>query len=452
MKKLSFIRILLVFFLVQVQFLTFAQKNTTAETALVNYVSKDDTAFQWIVKDSYSYSNLAVYNILFTSQVWRGITWTHQLTIIVPEGMDKEEVLLFITGGGNKEGLPKWNSKKDDRVLMDLAVIANSSKAVVALLRQAPNQPLFGSMTEDELISYTLHNFKKDRDYEWPLLFPMVKSATKAMDVIEEFSKDYLQKNVDKFVVSGASKRGWTAWLTAAADARVKAIAPMVIDILNMPKSLDYQIETWGDYSIQIQDYVTLGIPQSANTSDGQEITTMIDPYSYRHDLTMPKLMIMGTNDEYWVLDNVKNYIHDLPGTNILHYVPNVGHDLGGGRQAMIALGAFFMNSIHNETYPNSEWEISEKDKIVSVKMQASKDILEDVIVWFAQSDDKDFRNDEWTSTALGIRDVSSVYVNEPLPKKGYKAFYVDLKYKRQDGESYTQSSRIVMMDSMKML
>lgn len=446
-KKINF-KPILVLYLVQASFLVFSQQKTTAETALMDYVNKQDSAFKWEVKESFSYLNLTAYNILFTSQVWRDIPWTHQLTIIVPEGTDKKESLLFITGGSNKDGLPKWNSKKNDKLLIGLAKIANSSNAVVALLRQTPNQPLFGTMTEDEAISYTLHNFKKDKNYEWPLLFPMVKSATKAMDVVQEFMLDSLSKNVNQFVVSGASKRGWTSWLTGATDKRVKAIAPMVIDILNMPKSLEYQIETWGDYSVQIQDYVNLGIPQSANTPDGLEITTMIDPYSYRKDLNMPKMIIMGTNDEYWVVDNVKNYIADLPGINMLHYVPNVGHNLGGGEQALNVLGAFFNNTINNKTYPKSDWTISKSKNTVKVTMQATKDILEDVIIWSAESHDRDFRNDKWTSKNLQTHTSSRLEIKEKLPKKGYKAFYVDLKYKNPKGESYTQSSRIVIMNS----
>src|SRR5690606_30221693 len=85
----------------------------TAETALTSYINNKDNAFKWEVIDSFSYAHLTAYNILFTSQVWHGITWKHQLTIVVPGDADKSEALLFIDGGSVEDGEPKWNSKKN---------------------------------------------------------------------------------------------------------------------------------------------------------------------------------------------------------------------------------------------------------------------------------------------------------------------------------------------------
>src|SRR5690606_2824228 len=178
-------------------------------------------------------------------------------------------------------------------------------------------------------ISYTLNEYKKDGDYSWPLLFPMTKSAIRALDVVQAFSSEQLGREISRFVVSGASKRGWTTWLSAATeDSRIVAIAPMVIDMLNMPATLEYQKEMYGGYSEQIQDYVDLEIPQSITSSFGDAVVKMIDPYSYREKLKLPKLIILGSNDPYWTVDAVKHYIGGIPGHNLLHYVPNAGHDL----------------------------------------------------------------------------------------------------------------------------
>lgn len=446
MKKLFFVLLVNVLFLAT----ALAQQVITPATALRAYLNNDDKSFHWEVKDSFQVNNTTAYSILLTSQKWREYTWTHQLTIFVPGTIDYDGALLFVTGGSNRDGQPNWNGPTDE-LYQQVASLANTNHAVTSVLRQTPNQPLFGKLTEDALISFTLHNFKKDGDYTWPLLFPMVKSAVRAMDVVQDFTKSK-SIPVSRFVVSGASKRGWTTWLTGANDSRVAAIAPMVIDVLNMPVSLDYQIKTWKEYSIQIEDYVKLGIPQTAHTGEGQAINTMIDPYSYRQHLTMPKMIFMGTNDEYWVVDNIKNYIDSIPGKNLINYVPNAGHSLGNKAQAFETLSAFFGNTLTKQPYPDCSWTTRTRRGKVNVTAKASTDKLVDVILWSADSPDIDFRNDRWTSKSMGIAHQSTVKISTPLPQSGYRAFYVDLKYTNPTGGTYTVSTRVFVTDTKKIL
>ncbi len=434
-----------------VSFLTLVQAQVTPSTALQSYLHNGDKTFKWEVKDTYDIGDVKAYALLLTSQQWREHVWTHQLTLLVPKENKYDGALLFITGGSIKNGLPNWNGR-DDKFNTGMAGVAATNHAIVAVLRQTPNQPLYNDLTEDELISFTLHNFKKDGDYTWPLLFPMVKSAVRAMDAVQEFSKQQLNHPVNRFVISGASKRGWTTWLTGATDSRAQAIAPMVIDVLNMPVSLDYQIKALGDYSVQIEDYVKLGIPQGAKTESGMAVTTMVDPYSYRKALTMPKLIFMGTNDEYWVVDNIKNYLDSIPGKNLLHYVPNAGHGLGDGKQAIGALSSFFGATLTYSGYPDCSWTTSVSKKGVTLKIKATKDELEDVIVWYADSPDTDFRNDKWTSSDLHIAAKKKLKITEALPASGYRAFYVDLKYKDVNGGTYTVSTRVFMTDTKTIL
>lgn len=281
----------------------------------------------------------------------------------------------------------------------------------------------------------------------WPLLFPMVKSAQRGMDAVQAFAKENLHHTVNRFVVTGASKRGWTTWLTGAKDPRVVAIGPMVIDVLNMPVSLNYQLEVWKDYSVQIQDYVDLGIPQSSGTESGMAINAMIDPYSYRRTLTMPKMIFIGTNDEYWPVDAIKNYYDSIPGKNLIHYVPNAGHDLGDGKQALNALSAFLGTTLQQKTYPECKWEFSRQKKEIALKVDATSDQLLDAILWTADSEDRDFRNETFSSKSLGVSHSFKVNAVEPLPATGFRAFYLDLKYRSVNGQPYTVSTRMFVAD-----
>jgi PhoPQ-activated pathogenicity-related protein len=269
------------------------------------------------------------------------------------------------------------------------------------------------------------------------------------MDAVQEFSKQTLKHEVKRFVVSGASKRGWTTWLTGASDNRVAAIAPMVIDVLNMPVNLDYQVKMWKTYSVQIEDYVKLGIPQTVHSEKGDAITAMVDPYSYRKKLTMPKLIMMGTNDEYWTVDAIKHYIDSIPGQNFIHYVPNVGHDLGDKKQALAALSAFFGETLSGTPYTQCQPDLSYSKKGITLKVKATPDVLVDAILWSTSSEDTDFRNDQWTGKSLELKKKSAVITTtQPFPATGYRAFYLDLKYTDPNGGEYTQSTRMYVSDN----
>lgn len=425
-------------------------KPITPETALERYLDNGDKTFKWEIKENYPVGENTAYDILLTSQKWREHIWTHQLTVIVPKEINYEGALLFITGGSSTSDLPNWKAK-DDKTTKNFAAIATKNKALVAIVRQTPKQPLYDGLVEDQLISFTLHNFKSDKDYSWPLLFPMVKSAVKAMDAIQEFSKEKLNKDIKRFTVSGASKRGWTTWLTGSQDKRVEAIAPMVIDVLNMPVSLDYQLTAWNEYSIQIEDYTKLEIPQQVATPEGNAITLMIDPYSYREKLTMPKLIFIGTNDEYWPVDAVKNYINEIPGENYIHYVPNAGHDLAGGEQAFRALSGFWERTLNNKSYKKFSYITTADKNSVNITIKSSPDELLNVYLWSTDSKDRDFRDEKWISKKLKFNKEGLEYkVN--FPKSGYRAFYVDMEYAHPNGGKYTKSTRMYLLDDDELL
>ena len=455
MTKLS-VRILILLFTSVLAFACNTQKTSekkiTPENALQSYLNNGDNSFRWEIQDSTQTDGARLYRILFTSQTWRDTAWNHELTVIVPDSLNYADALLFITGGSIDDNFQPKTHQWDESLTASLKELAKINKAIVSIIWQVPNQPRYGGKTEDELISMTLHNFQNDSDYTWPLLFPMTKSAIRAMDVVQEFSAHKTNNPVKGFVVSGASKRGWTTWLAGAHDNRVKAIAPMVIDMLNWNLNIEYHKVTWGDYSIQIEDYVKLGIAQKANTPEGQKVTKMVDPYSYRSLFTMPKMLLMGTNDEYWPVDAVKNYIDSIPGENYICYTPNAGHNLADKKTALGTLSAFFGTTITGGTYPKLDYSVTEENEKIKVNISADETRLIDAIVWNATSHDREFRDKTWSNISLGKTALSNFTYEVALPASGFQAFYIDLKYMAPFGGDFTQSTRMFLISSSGLL
>src|SRR5207302_1903274 len=165
-----------------------------------------------------------------------------------------------------------------------------------AFLYGIPNQPLYDNLKEDALIAETFVRYLKTKDESWPLLFPMVKSLVRAMDAVQAFAKQEWKQEVANFIVAGGSTRGWTTWLTAASDPRVKALVPCVIDTLNMIPQMAHQKASYGEYSAMIADYTKRGLVPVPDTPEAKKLWSMVDPWVYRDKLKQPKLLINGTN------------------------------------------------------------------------------------------------------------------------------------------------------------
>ncbi|MCR4921076.1 MAG: PhoPQ-activated pathogenicity-related family protein [Bacteroidaceae bacterium] len=424
------------------------------ETALRDYIHNGDDSFAWQVIDSTRAADVTGYRLLLTSQTWRGIRWMHEMVVVVPDKLKHSEALLHLTGGGEDEQTGEikyhdWN----DATIQTVGQIAHGCRAVTAVVWQVPRQPLFGGMREDVLVSYTYHKFQETGDPTWPLLFPMTKTAIRAMDAVQQMvaSRRKKGRRVTHFVVNGVSKRGWTTWLTAASgDPRVKAIAPMVIDILNMPVNLAYQKVMYGRYSEQIMDYVNLGLTEDVSTEKGRDLLKMVDPYSYRKRLTLPKMLIMGSNDEFWTADAVKHYIDSIPGTNAMTYVPNAGHSLGDKQAAVLSLEAFFAQTLAGGRYTTCRSSVSLKGKTADIFVQTQgRGRLLNVELWEATSETLDFRKARFAPVAELRTKEKAFHIDVQLPDDDYKAFFVMLTYRHPvNQQPFTICTRMYTADA----
>lgn len=340
-----------------------------------------------------------VQDLEVTSLQWQGGTWKHRVQLVKPAKMlHPDRALLLITFG---EG--------SAQEAMLAKVAANVNGAPAAILYGVPNQPLFG-LKEDALIAHTFVKYLETGESDWPLLFPMTKSAVKAMDAIGEFSAKEWGQKIDKFVVSGGSKRGWTTWLTAAVDKRVAGIVPMVYNNLNLSKQMPHQLESWGAYSRSISDYTEHDLPSALQTPKGRYLASLIDPWTYRERFTMPKLIINAANDSYWPLDAMNLYRADLPGqTDVLH-APNAGHAMGGQEMRVFATASgWFRRLAAGQSVPQIKLVGDTGGQIeIEVKARADERIPA-ARLWVARSATRDFRKAEWKAQKLEISDKGEV-------------------------------------------
>jgi PhoPQ-activated pathogenicity-related protein len=409
---------------------------------LQDYLKKPEPAFSWKVSDKSVQDQGTVWDIELVSQTWEDITWKHHLQVYQPTGVKPARtMLLFNTGGRN------GNKPRDTDVALGLE-LAKKVQAPCAILYQVPNQPLLGDRTEDALISETFVRYLKTKDEDWLLLFPMVKSVVKAMDALQAFSKQEWDQPVESFVVAGASKRGWTTWLTAASgDPRVKAIVPMVIDTLNMPQQLPHQLEAFGKFSDEIGDYTGRGLTALSDTPQGKRLFELVDPYSYRDKLTLPKLVINGNNDGYWTTDALNLYWKDLKGDKWVLYVPNAGHGLeqktqqGSNRtRARNDLAAFVRHQVTGKPMPQLEWKHDDADGKLRLTVTCKPAPLA-ARLWVAEAPTFDFRKAEWKEQPATLKGGTVSGMVE-APAKGCLAFYGEVEYEL-DGLRYYLSTQL---------
>lgn len=405
-------------------------------TALDDYVAAPDDTFAWKLiekKDIPATPPYVRYTIGLTSQTWHGFTWTHNVLVFVPAVYEHPETMMLVIGGGQNaaENGPAQGVSTTEALV--LPQIATRSRAIVALLSQVPNQPILGGLNEDQAIAHTFSKYLETADPTWPLLLPMTKSAVRTMDALQAFGRQELGIEVQKFMVTGASKRGWTTWLTAAVDPRVSAIAPIVIDNLNMAAQMPHQIESWGAYSDSIKDYTELELPQQMGQAGerGEALLQLIDPYFYRDRLTMPKLVQNGTNDPYWVLDASKFYFPDLLGEKYLHFSPNTAHDID--LSGIMSIGGFFHFVRTNQNRPKFTWEVAEETENETLTI-THNDLPTRVMLWTADAPTRDFRQALWTSTEVPHGEGQSYLATVPRPETGFRAYYGELVYTVENG------------------
>lgn len=421
------------------------ESNGVTKTALDHFIARPQPRYTWKIDDRNSTPGLTRLDVTLTSQEWHDNVWTHNVRIFRPDDLRHHDTaILFVNGGANG----RTPGADIDAACISLAAL---SRMPVVAIFQVPNQPLLGDRYEDALIAETWLRYLDSEDETWPLLFPMVNSAVKAMDCVGEISRQEFDRPIERFVITGASKRGWTSWLTAAADPRIIGTAPMVIDTLNFRVQMRDQKATWGFFSEQIDDYTRAGLINLDRESvPERKLRLMMDPHAYRERLTVPKLMIHGTNDRYWRVDALKNYWADLSQPKNVLNIPNAGHSLGGGQiQVIETVAAFAQHCADGAVMPQITWEHERDAGTRRFRMRATTDRPPArTNFWVAFSPTRDFREARWERGSERGPTADPLEFHVDVPPQQYVAAFAELRFAaEQDRNAFRLSTGVVQPD-----
>ena len=402
-------------------------------TSMSNYIESTKNEFSYDIQEVIYEENWTGYHIKMISGEWLDskkvdqVEWWHYVDIIIPKQTTSSTGIMFIDGG----------EKSDDYFRLDAQSIENAIKteSVIVNVSNIPFQPLNflsseqDSFVEDDLIAFAWNKFlkqgAKQEDVEWLPRFPMTRAIVRAMDLAQEIvlQNDIIVKD---FVVSGASKRGWTAWTTAAVDSRVKAVVPMVIDMLNLVPSFENHYRSYGEFSPAVQEYVNYNIQDWLGTEEFKVLMSYIEPFSFIDKFTMPKYIINAGSDEFFSTDSWRFYYDKLPGEKIIRYVPNKNHSLDG-RYLTEDLVSYFYRVINDIEIPSLSWNLSDNKLIAELDYDGEYDVS----VWTAKNDNgRDFRlweeGELWEETSIGKLANNKYELNVNYNFKGYKATMIE--------------------------
>ncbi|CAH1802107.1 unnamed protein product [Owenia fusiformis] len=453
-------------------------------TALDAYVARADPAYTYSLLSTQRYDAITdgvedctVHILNMTSLKWQNDTitsqsvWWHHLSIVIPDNVRIWDKSFMFIGGGSQRNAPP--DPETDVFLDAVAEVAVRLGSAGAFLKQIPNQPMYlyqsaepeRRRSEDALIAWTWrHYIETNRsDPEMILQFPMVKAAKMAFDTIHSYTRQNVssQFNIDKFFPAGGSKRGWITWLLGCVDRRVMAMSPMVLSILNLVETLGHHYRAYGGWSFAFNDYWSENITQHLYHPTTQALANLIDPFSYRQRMTMPKIVVQATADEFFRPDEPNFWFDQLIGPKYVKLMRNAQHALVGSYDNIIdSIVAMFRSMDENQPLPQFRWELTQGVSTGRTTVYTTTPPAE-VRAWFARSADGEFghqrRDFRWfirsieepeevdlnlvvwedaSADVVTVTEDEEYYVEFDRPAEGWLGFFIEVDFILNDSEA----------------
>lgn len=182
-------------------------------------------------------------------------------------------------------------------------------------------------------------------------------------------------------MVSGASKRGWTALLSGAVKcetcaAKIIAVIPMVPIVPNLQSEIHRQWQSYNGFTWAFSDYIAANLTYELDGDLMAEIFKIEDPINYIDELEgIPKYIVVSSNDEFMSMDWSNIYYDQLKGEKHLIIMPNSEHSLSTGIYGCLSAMGTFIRSLAAgiKERPNFEYQYSPETGELSVSIAKDK-------------------------------------------------------------------------------
>lgn len=417
------------------------------------FVQHNDRAYKYKFQSQNDTDNVTIKTYILDSQKWpieadddiATTIWRHKLTLYIPKSVKHSQAMFYVSGGYNTDidGKEIFGPSKES---LNFTKISIDNQTPVVVIENVPNQYLLINSVpkkEDQILAFTYKKVMEDpmRNAYLAGHLPMVKSIIKGMDA----SQEILAKNgfnISQFVIVGASKRGWAAWLASLEDERISAIIPVVIDILNVQQNIKHICNSYKNHCPPaLRDYKAEGITDSIESKEFANLMEIEDPFTYINlsqyskQASIPKYIINTSGDDFYAPDSSKFYFNQLKGDNYIRYLPDAMHYLAGNpisdylnnmKLLNEAISNYLYFHINNISLPNVSWKFSDNKINIDSSLKPEK-----IKLWTAHNEEeRDFRFiNSYSKFHLGLK-TAWIYASKFLP---FSVSICDTCYKEQE-------------------
>lgn len=350
--------------------------------------------------------------------------WTHDVNIYIPRDVKGTTALLAID--------------MTPDVMIDIAqstgtiVVSLDNIPAIGLVYQNDKTPRI----EDDSIGRSFELFMQDPEQrqELPLHVPMAAAISQTIRLAQKELKPW---HVNKFIVSGASKRGWASWLAGVSDPSVVAIVPFVADILNTKDVIKHMYQTYGgNWPIAFKPYYDHHVDTDIEKPAFDKLMKIEDPLQYRNSaeasrLAIPKYIVNASGDDFFPADDSHYYYDQLPGEKSMRVAPNSDH--AGIANFMQSSLIPFINRFQNHqalptvTVAKAD-AANPQQRLVTFSEKPVK-----VLQWTAvNADSRDFRYNcgvRYTSAPLTATDGNTVNLSLDYSGAGWQARFIEATF-----------------------